>query len=118
MTKKTATIAIAIALAITTTLTGCSEQLLSEEAQREAQVLNDHNAELDRRFGDHNHTGLIVDQETGVTYLTYHAEKKFGITALLESDGTPHIDETWAAEHPEAAAKAKGDQEASASANP
>ena len=40
---------------------------------------------------------LIVDTHTGVTYLFYHASNRVGITPLLNSDGTPVIDDRYSA---------------------
>lgn len=39
------------------------------------------------------HETIIVDEETGVMYLTLYAYYQFGITPLLNADGTPMLAE-------------------------
>lgn len=34
---------------------------------------------------------IIVDKETGVMYLTVHSKYQFGITPLLNADGSPML---------------------------
>ena len=36
---------------------------------------------------------IIVDEETGVNYIEYHAYNKGGITPRLNTDGTPYVSE-------------------------
>lgn len=49
------------------------------------QIVSGHN--LDAPYDE----AIIVDNETGVLYLTMHSMYNFGITPLLNADGTPML---------------------------
>ena len=63
-------------------LTGCSNLPTGEEAA----------TEIKPDVASYNYSGYynyLVDQRTGVVYMEYFGERRYGITVMLNADGTP-----------------------------
>ena len=71
-------------------------------AQNYATQTHEHHKQmLIEHFGEDNanQMSVIVDQTNGVTYILCDAYHERTMTALLDADGKPHIDEDWLAQH-------------------
>ena len=53
-----------------------------------------HNSSQNKLFEYHDvgiYYGILVDKETNVCYLEYKSGKNYGITVMLNPDGTPKL---------------------------
>lgn len=83
---------IAIILLTITLLTGCGGKL--ESIVSEAPESTQMNSKFDRHRLDDNYS-ILVEKESGICYLEYYKSNGYqgfyGITIMLNPDGTPKI---------------------------
>lgn len=79
---------IAIAMLMLALLTSCESAALSDERNPFMDRFDKYNASSNAR--------VIIDTKTGVCYMIYWTANGTGLTALLDTDGTPLLyEEAW-----------------------
>ena len=78
-------VAIAIASIVILSLSGCDSNTVTDAGKVQEQ------AAMFERYNLDDCYSILVDKETGVCYLEMSCGRQYGITVMLNADGTPKI---------------------------
>lgn len=87
MNKKLIAVLILVTMALPLTACGAENSVV-----RDADTAAESTAMFERHtFDDGSGYSILVDKETGVCYLEYDGIRQYGLTIILNADGTPKI---------------------------